>query len=99
LSNSHDGQETPRGHASLLFLPYNGLPTKQALRGLMKELLVVHPVTVRRTVAIKLAGRMILECEAQDRKALEQFLEAWNITSEWVMRIDLDAYDGNVTEL
>lgn len=72
--------------------------TKQALRTLMEELLAARPVMVRRAVASQLAGRMILESEAQDQKALEQFLEARNITSEWVMRIDLDASDGNVFE-
>ncbi len=72
--------------------------TKQALRALMLELLEAHPVTVRRAVASQLAGRMILECEAEDQKTLEQFLAARNVTSEWVMRIDLDAHDGNVVD-
>jgi hypothetical protein len=72
--------------------------TKQALRGLMEELLASRPVSVRRAVASQLAGRMILECEAQDQRTLEQFLAARNITSEWVMRIDLDAHDGIVME-
>jgi hypothetical protein len=72
--------------------------TKQALRSLMQELLEARPVTVRRAVSSQLAGRMILECEAEDQKVLEQFLTARNITSEWVMRIDLDASDGHVLE-
>ncbi len=72
--------------------------TKQALCGLMKELLEAQPVTVRRAVASQLAGRMILESEARDQKSLEQFLATRNITSEWVMRIDLDAHDNHVTE-
>ncbi len=72
--------------------------TKQALRSLMQELLEARPLIVRRAVASQLAGRMILECEAEDQKVLEQFLTARNITSEWVMRIDLDASDGHVRE-
>ena len=72
--------------------------TKQALRALMSELLEAHEVKVRRVAASQLAGRMILKCEAPDQKALERFLEARRITSEWVMRIDLEAYDGNILE-
>ena len=72
--------------------------TKQALRALMTELLEARGVKVRRAAASQLAGRMNLECEAPDQKVLEEFLEARHISSEWVMRIDLEAYDGNILE-
>ncbi len=72
--------------------------TKQALRTLMTELLEARELKVRRAAASQLAGRMILECEASDRKALEQFLEDRRLPSEWVMRIDLEAEAGAVTE-
>ncbi len=72
--------------------------TKQALRELMAELLAAREVKVRRGVASQLGGRMLLEAEAPDQKTLENFYEARRLNAEWVMRIDLDAKEGRVTE-
>jgi hypothetical protein len=72
--------------------------TKQALRGLMQELLGASDVKVRRAVASQLGGRMLTEVEAPDQPTVERFFEAQRINCEWIMRIDLDAKDGNVVE-
>jgi hypothetical protein len=72
--------------------------TKQAIRQLMKDLLSTPEVKVRRCVASQLAGRMITEVEAPDQATLEKFFAARFINCQWVMRIDLDAHDGSVTE-
>ena len=72
--------------------------TKQALRELMKGLLAATGVNVRRSVASQIGGRMLVEAEAPDQKTLETFFAARNINCEWVMRIDLDARDGEVSE-
>jgi len=78
--------------------------TKQAIRKLMQDLLgapevpKVPEVKVRRCVASQLAGRMITEVEAPDQATLEKFFEARFVNCQWVMRIDLDAHDGGVTE-
>lgn len=72
--------------------------TKQALRELMAQLLAASEVRVRRCVASQLGGRLLIEAEAPDRETLEKSLHARRITSEWIMRIDLDAHQGNVKE-
>jgi len=72
--------------------------TKQALRELMKGLFEAAEVKVRRSVASQIGGRMLVEAEAPDQKTLEKFFADRNINCEWVMRIDLDAQDGEVSE-
>lgn len=72
--------------------------TKQALRELMKELLSSKDVKVRRCVASQLGGRMLTEIEAPDQPTLEKWFERHYVNVEWMMRIDLDARDGSVTE-
>ncbi|MGH9327424.1 MAG: hypothetical protein ACRD2B_12175 [Terriglobia bacterium] len=72
--------------------------TKQALRELMRDLMASSSVKVRRCVASQLAGRMILEIEALDRGTLESWFDRHHLNLEWVMRIDLDAQEGAVTE-
>lgn len=72
--------------------------TKQALRDLMKELMMAPEVSIRRCVSSQLGGRMLIEVEAADRESLEKFFAARHINSEWMMRIDLDAHDGAVKE-
>ncbi len=72
--------------------------TKQALRELMLELLAAGEVRVRRAVASQHGGRMLTEAEAPDQPTLEKFYEAHHVNCQWVMRIDLDAQEGAVTE-
>jgi len=72
--------------------------TKQALRGLMEQLLASTDLKVHRCVSSQLGGRMIVEVEAPDRAALEKWFEAGYINCEWIMPIDLDAKEGRVTE-
>ena len=73
--------------------------TKQALRQLMQELLTSTDIKVRRCVASQIGGRMLTEAEAPDQPTLEKWFQARWINCEWIMRIDLDAHDGTVTEL
>ncbi len=72
--------------------------TKQAIRALMLELLAATDLKVRRCVASQLVGRMLTEIEAADQGTLERWFEARRINIEWIMRIDLDAREGRVTE-
>ncbi len=72
--------------------------TKQALRILMKDLLEAKEVIVRRSVSSQIGGRMLVEAKAPDQKTLEKFFEDRRINCEWVMRIDLDAREGEITE-
>lgn len=72
--------------------------TKQDLRKLMTALAAAGEVKIRRSVAGQLGGRMLVEAEAPDQKSLEAFFESRRINCEWVMRIDLDAQGGAVTE-
>jgi hypothetical protein len=72
--------------------------TKQALRQLMKDLLQGTEVKVRRCLSSQIGGRMVTEIEAPDQPTLEKFFQANYVNWEWIMRIDLDAKDGIVTE-
>lgn len=72
--------------------------TKQALRILMKELLEAKAVNIRRSVCSQIGGRLLVEAEAPDQKTLEGFFAERNINCEWVMRIDLDARNGEIIE-
>ena len=72
--------------------------TKQALKALMQDLMKAREVKIRRCISSQLGGRMLTEVEAPDLPTLEKFLQAHNMNCEWIMRIDLDAKDGTVTE-
>jgi hypothetical protein len=72
--------------------------TKQALGELMQQLMAATEVKIRRLVASQLGGRMLTEVEAPDQPTLEKFFDAHRVNCEWIMRIDLDAHGGNVTE-
>ncbi len=83
-------------------LYFSALPTacltKQAMRGLMQEMLAATEVKVWRSVASQIGGRMIIEIEAPDRPTLERWFEVRRLGCEWIMPIDLDARDGIVVE-
>lgn len=64
--------------------------TKQALRELMRQAFQAQDVHVRRAVSSQHGGRMLLEIEAPDQRAIEKWIEANRLNSEWVMRIDLE---------
>ena len=72
--------------------------TKQAIRALMQTLMNSQEVKVRRCLSSQIGGRMLTEVEAPDLPALEKFYQSRHVNCEWVMRIDLDAKDGMVTE-
>lgn len=72
--------------------------TKQATRELMRQLMQAKEVRFRRAVSSQLGGRMVCEAEAADQATIEKFYESRLMTCEWIMRIDLDAKDGQVEE-
>ena len=73
--------------------------TKQAIRELMVNLLQANSVTVRRSAASQLAGRMVLETESPDQTTLEKWFEEQRLNCQWVMRIDLAGDLNGVTEV
>ena len=72
--------------------------TKQALKTLMQTLMDAKEVKVRRCLSSQIGGRMLTEVEAPDQPTLEKFYKSNYVNCEWIMRIDLDAKDGTVTE-
>jgi hypothetical protein len=64
----------------------------------MLTLLNGEKLKVRRCLAGQIGGRMLVEVEAPDQPCLEKFFQSHSIRCEWIMRIDLDAKDGTVTE-
>jgi hypothetical protein len=73
--------------------------TKQELRPIMQSLLAAGEVKVRRAVVSQLGGRMLVEAEAPEQKILEKFFTERRLVWQWIMPIDLDAHDGQVSEL
>jgi hypothetical protein len=72
--------------------------TKQARRELIRTLMDGQEVQVRRCLASQIGGRMLTEIEAPDQPTLESFFQSRYVNCEWIMRIDLDAKDGSLTE-
>ena len=72
--------------------------TKQALRELMRTLMKGQEVKVLRCLCSQIHGRMLTEVEAPDQPTVEKFFQSHYVNCEWVMRIDLDAKAGAVTE-
>jgi len=72
--------------------------TKQRLKELMLTLINDQEVKIRRCLASQIGGRMLTEVEAPDQPNLEKFFQSHSVRCEWIMRIDLDAKDGIVTE-
>ncbi len=72
--------------------------TKQALKQLMLDMMGDPEVKLRRTVSGQIAGRMLTEVESPDQPTLEKWFARRNINIEWMMRVDLDASDGEVKE-
>jgi len=72
--------------------------TKQSLRELMRSLMKAEEVKVRRCLSSQIGGRMLTEVEGPDLPTLEKFFQSRHVNCEWIMRIDLDASDGTVTE-
>lgn len=75
-----------------------GCLTKRDLRELMNGLSAATEVKIVRSVASQIGGRMLVEAEAPDQKSLETFFAKHHFNCEWVMRIDLDAQGGQITE-
>ena len=55
-------------------------------------------LVAHRTVSGQIAGRMLTEVESPDQPTLEKWFARRNINIEWMMRVDLDASDGEVKE-
>lgn len=72
--------------------------TKQALAELMRRAFQAQEVKVRRAVSSQHGGRMLLEIEAADQRAIEKWIDANRLNAEWVMRIDLDGTPEGVRE-
>ena len=64
----------------------------------MLILMNAKEVKVRRCLSSQIGGRMLTEVESPDPSTLEKFFESQRVNCEWIMRIDLDAKDGTVTE-
>lgn len=63
--------------------------TRQALNELMATLQQAQNITFIRASASQMAGRLLCEFEAPDQDTLLQFLEAHNVTYEWIIRVEM----------
>ena len=72
--------------------------TKQALRALMLILMNGKEVKVHRCLSSQIGGRMLTEVESPDQPTLEKFFQSHYVNCELIMRIDLDAKDGPLSE-
>ena len=51
-------------------------------------------VKARRVQVNMMEGKMLLECEASDREALEAWLKGEGFHYEWLMRIEFESESG-----
>jgi sulfur transfer complex TusBCD TusB component (DsrH family) len=63
--------------------------TRQALNELMATLQRARDITLIRASASQMAGRLLCEFEAPDQDTLLRFLEAHNVTYEWIIRVEM----------
>ncbi len=70
--------------------------TRQGAEELASRLAAATGVTARRLQVNMVEGKMLVEFEAADRPALEQWLGAEGFHYDWLMRVELEAADGRL---
>jgi hypothetical protein len=72
--------------------------TRQGAESLVRDLAAAAgPVAVRRTVWNFVEGKMLAEIEAPDSDAAAAWLERNAMRPQWLMRIEYESSDGELT--
>ncbi|HEX9759403.1 MAG TPA: hypothetical protein VGA40_00710 [Candidatus Acidoferrales bacterium] len=70
--------------------------TRQGAEELAGRLHRAEGVSTRRVLVNLVEGKMLVEFEAADRPALEQWLAKNNFHFDWLMRVELESTDGKL---
>ena len=70
--------------------------TRQGAEQLTARLATADRVTMRRVQVNMIEGKMLVEFEAPDRKALEKWMSDEGIHYDWVLRVEFEARDGKL---
>lgn len=68
--------------------------TRQGAAQLTVRIFASTRVKARRVQVNMMEGKMLVECEAADRDALEAWLKGEGFHYEWLMRIELESESG-----
>jgi hypothetical protein len=68
--------------------------TRQGAGQLTERIFSSRRVKARRVQVNMMEGKMLLECEAPDREALEAWLKGEGFHYEWLMRIEFESESG-----
>jgi hypothetical protein len=68
--------------------------TRQGAGQLTERIFSSRRVKARRVQVNMMEGKMLIECEAPDRDALEAWLKAEGFHYEWLMRIEFESESG-----
>lgn len=70
--------------------------TRQGAEELARRLAAAEGVTARRVLVNMVEGKMVVECEAANREALEAWLGKNGFHYDWVMRIEMESTAGRL---
>jgi len=70
--------------------------TRQGAEELAGRLHAAQGVTAQRVEVNLMEGKMLVEFEAADREALEQWLRANGFPYDWVMRVEFESVEGRL---
>jgi hypothetical protein len=68
--------------------------TRQGAAQLTARIFASTCIKARRVQVNMMEGKMLVECEAPDRDALEAWLKAEGFHYDWVMRIEFESESG-----
>ena len=73
--------------------------TRQGAAQLAARIFSSSRVKPRRVQVNMMEGKMLVECDAPDREALEAWLKAEGFHYEWLMRIEFESESGPLAQV
>jgi hypothetical protein len=70
--------------------------TRQGAEELTARLAAATRVTTRRVLVNMVEGKMLVEFEASDRAALEQWLKEESFHYDWLLRVEFESAGGRL---
>jgi len=73
-----------------------GCLTRQGAAELVRRMHAATSFSMRRVSLNLQEGRMLVEYEAAERTPIEEWLTAQKMHSDWLMRVEMEARDGEL---
>jgi hypothetical protein len=70
--------------------------TRQGAAELVRRFHTSTSFSIRRVLLNMQEGKMLVEYEAPERSQIEEWFAAQKVHSDWLMRIELEATDGDL---